>query len=217
MAKKYLDFLILRTVEEVKSSLSGSIKVVSFLNKPRIIVKNMIQSGGMVKSIWKKGLKKLVSYNKNPKTVLILGLGGGTAANLINQTFPQAKIIGIELDPIMIKLAKKYFNLDEIKNLKIINGEATKEIKSSKLKTKSFDLILVDLYIGDKVPFEAESPEFLKNLEKLISPRGMLIFNRLFYQKHKKKTEDFINKLEKVFSRIELTRAFSNLLVFAFR
>lgn len=214
MIKQYLNFLIPQTIEEIQSSLSGNIKVIKLFNKPRIIVNDMIQSGGLVELIWKKGIKKVQKFKSlKVQNVLILGLGGGTVTNLINQSFPQAKITGIEIDPAVIRLGKKHFGLGKIKNLKIIQADAVKYVNDYSLITNRYSLILVDLYIGDKVPKKAEAKEFLKNLKKLISKNGIIIFNRLFYQDHKKKTEEFIKKLDKYFPKIELIRIWSNLLV----
>ena len=210
-----------KTIQKTDSSISGKIQVVSFFGQPRIIVNNMIQSGGMVERIWKKGIEKILRY-KDIKIlrVLILGLGGGTVAKLINQKFPQAKITGIEIDPVMIKLGKKYFGLNKIKNLKIIQADAVhprggfRLLGGEKIK---YDLIIVDLYIGDKIPKKSESVKILKKLKKILSKNGLIIFNRLFYKEHRIMTESFIKKLDKYFENIELVRAWSNLLVFTSR
>ncbi len=140
---------------------------------------------------------------------LILGLGGGTAAKLVNQFWPEAKIVGIEIDPVIIGLAKKYFALGKISSLKIINADAAEWVK----RKEKFDLILVDVYLGDKVPKSCETKEFLKNIKKLISPGGFVIFNRLNYKEKKKETEDFIKKLEKIFPQVSLIQTPSNLLI----
>lgn len=207
-----------KTLKKTESPISGSIKVVSLFNKPRIIVGNMVQSGGMVEAIWKKGIGKLLEIEKDKgfklEKVLILGLGGGTATKLISYTFPKAEIVGIEIDPIILKLGKKYFDLNKIKKLKIINQDGVELVLNNKLKKVFFDLILVDLYIGDKIPKKSQSELFLNKLKRLIDKEGIIIFNRLFFKEHKKKTESFIKKLDKIFSNISLLRAYSNLLVY---
>jgi spermidine synthase len=202
-----------KLLAEVESPINGKIQVIKFLGKPRIIVNNLLQSGGMIELIWKKGVKVISNQKMVISNCLILGLGGGSAVNLINQYFPKAKITTIEIDPIMIKLGKKYFDLDKIKNLKIIINDALKTITNDQLPIAHYNLILVDLYLGHQFPPQAESPRFLKSLKKILTRKGRLIFNRLFYEKHKKSTEEFIRKLEPYFSKIELIRAWSNLLV----
>ena len=229
-----------KLLKEISSPINAKIQVISFLGKPRIFVNNMLQSGGLIESIWKKAIKKLNHQSLIINHCLILGLGGGSAAKLLDRSFPEIRITAIEIDPIMIRLGKKYFDLDKIKNLKIINNDAFQEVekmyqcidtliqkavktprrwpngllRGGEKKKNSFDLILVDLYLDNKFPKQAESSSFLKNLKKLLAKNGIIVFNRLFEKKDKKQVEKFIKKLDKYFSKIELERAFSNLLIF---
>jgi len=199
---------------ETKSSFNGKIKVTQFLGKTRIFADGLLQSGGLIKNIWKKAFdqKTVVRFKKKPKLkVLVLGLGGGTAVCLINQRYPDSAITAIEIDPLMISLGRKYFNLNNIKNLKIIKQDAVQWIDDCQQK---FDLIIVDLYCGDQFPVEAETEKFLKKISSLVLQKGLVIFNRLFYRHHRKQAEQFINKADKIFSKIFLVRAWSNLLVF---
>ena len=213
-------------IEEAVSSINSRIKVVSFLGRPRLISGGMLQSGGILESIWKKGINKLAKGQFDKRAnCLILGLGGGTLANLINQTFPKAKITAVEIDPVMIKLGRRYFGLDKIPDLEIICADAIEMVISNpRGLTKSsseveelveYDLIFVDLYLGDQFPREAETTEFLENIKKLLKNKGWVVFNRLFYGEHKEKAEKFIHRLEKYFSKIELIRTWSNLLIFS--
>lgn len=209
-----------KLLEEVQSPLNGLIQVKSIFGQPRILVNGMIQSGGLTEAIWKKGVKKISNLQPVRRqggllisNVLILGLGGGTAVQLINKYFPQAKITGVEIDPIMIKLGKKYFALDKITNLKIINTNALDFAKNYALHPTPYTLILVDLYLGNQFPVKAESKPFLMGLKKLVVQDGVIVINRLFEKKDKNQVKRFIKKLDNYFARIELIRAWSNLLV----
>jgi spermidine synthase len=213
-----------RLVEKIESPINGEVRIIKVFGRLSIEVEGIEQSGSFVKGIWKKGLKKIHNSKFIIHNSLILGLGGGSVAELVNNFWPEAKIVGIEIDPVIIKLAKKYFALNKIANLRIINDDAVKIIKKAKpasrqggLKKQNFDLILVDLYFGDRVLKETESPEFLENINRLISPNGLVIFNRLFYREKKKQTEVFIKKVKKIFLKTSFVHAFSNLLIFAQR
>lgn len=211
--KSFFSYFTPLKIKEVNSPINGKIEVREFLGKPRLIVKNLIQSGGLLEAIWKKGLKTINNKQLTINNILILGLGGGTAVQLVNQFFPKAKIIGVEIDPLMIQLAKKYFGLDNYKNLKIINQDAIKFCSKTPRMVNNFDLILVDLYFGDQIPEKSESETFLKNLKKKLNKKGIIIFNRLFYQQHQSKAEKYIKKLDQYFSKVKLIRIWSNLLI----
>ena len=213
MLVKIKSFLGKQLIEKVNSPISGEVRIFEVLGRPSMVVGGLEQSGAFIGGIWKKALKKLQN-SKTPKLqisdVLILGLGGGTVAKLVNKFWPDAKIVGLEIDPVVIELGKKYFALDKIPNLEIITADACEWTG----REKSFDLVLVDLYVGDQVPEKAKTQEFLKRVKQLLTPGGFAIFNRLFYKEKKKETEVFIKKLEKIFPRFSFVRTPSNLLIF---
>ncbi|OGD63711.1 hypothetical protein A2160_03435 [Candidatus Beckwithbacteria bacterium RBG_13_42_9] len=200
-----------RIIEEVFSPFNGPIQVVESFGQKKIMAGGLIQSGGVLGNIWDKGLREVISCQLPVNSILILGLGGGTVAQLVAAHWPAANIIGIEIDPVMIQLGKKYFDLDKLLKLRIIEADAIKYVASCHEK---FDLILIDLYRGEKVEPKSESPEFLKSLKSILATPGEVIVNRLFYEKHKELAQIFIGKAEVVFDKINLIRAWSNMLVF---
>jgi len=199
-----------RTVLKVNSPISGLIEVKEQLGSYSLYVQGLIQSGGMVKSLWWKAIKKVRPMLTINRQSLILGLGGGNAAHLINKFWPKAKIVGIEIDPEIIKIGKKYFCLDQISNLKIVKADALSWLKSS---SKRYSLILVDLYLGGQVSQKSETKEFIKKIQLKLKPQGVAIFNRLYYGQKKKETEVFIEKLGKFFPQLSFVRTASNLLI----
>ncbi len=57
---------------------------------------------------------------KNPglKSILVLGLGGGALCTYLHQAYPQFKVDGVEIDPTMVDLARKYFGFNPSENLR---------------------------------------------------------------------------------------------------
>ena len=156
----------------VDSKFNGQIKIKKYLWETSVWVGGFEQSGPLVKAVWQKALKNVTIA---PKSVLILGLGCGVAAKLISQKFPNALITGVEIDPVMIDVGKKYFDLGKIKRLKIICEDAKVFLKKNK---KKFDLILVDIYIGEKQVL----PNNLKFYKK---KNGVILLNELKDNKNK--------------------------------
>ena len=198
-----------KLVSAYKSNFNGLIKVYTQFNKYIITIDNLTQSGGLLIPIWRKGLKiAATQYKLSPTRSLILGLGGGTSAILINKLWPKTKILGIEIDPIMVKLAKKYFNLDSIKNLSI-------KITDAKTFNKGkYDLILVDTYQGKTYPDFAKSQSFFMHLKDMISPKGLIIFNRLNWGNNLQDINAQIKNLQKVFPKTKSHKILSNTLVY---
>lgn len=204
-----------RTVYKTESKISGPIEVKEQLGNYTLHVDGLIQSGGIIEGIWKKPLKQVTHNKLHVTRCLVLGLGGGTVVQLIKARWPEAKIIGVEIDPEIIKIGKKYFRLNEIKNLEIINADAVNWVKRFyvlKHRNKKFDLIIVDLYIGDRFSSQVASNEFLKNLKKLLSKNGIIIFNRLISPSED--LEGFEEKLRNCFSKINKLDTRTNLFLF---
>jgi hypothetical protein len=197
-----------KILEEVDSKFSGKIRVISGFGYKYIATGILTQSGGLVRDVWEPVIKTLNSQFSTLNSCLILGLAGGTIASMVAKSWHGIKITGVEIDPVMIRLGKKYLDLDKIPNLKIIVADAQQYVLDLDLR---LDLILVDMYIGDQLPAFIYSPKFLKRL-RLLSPH--VIFNHLFYDDHKRqKAGELVEKLKQIFPSVTLMRKLTNLLI----
>ena len=212
MKKSLKYFLSYYTIRQERSKYNGLIKVIMVFNMPRLIVGGMVQSGGLVRKIWDKGISKLKQENKKVNKALVLGFGCGDCAFRIKKYFPHALITGVEVDEKIIEIAKAYFNLNKLKNLNLVVEDGVKFVSNTKEK---YDLVLVDAYLGKKVPKVFKSERFFKNLIKVLNKDGMVVFNHLFFGKEKEKAKKMISDLENYFGKIKLVRVASNLLIFA--
>lgn len=153
------------------------IKVKKFLWQTSVWVSGFQQSGPLVENLWKKALDVIARNppagevtKQSSKNVLILGLGCGSSIKPLRKKFPDCQITGVEINPEMIEIGKKYFNLNKISNLKIKICDAKKFVFQTKQK---FDLILVDLYKGN-------IPEKQKiNYSKILNKNGVVLINHL--------------------------------------
>src|SRR5690606_20074881 len=101
-----------QVLETRSSQYSGQIQVIQEFGQPRIWAGGIPQTGGIVQSI----LKKHLTYMNNPNNLLLLGVGGGGILSEINKQFPECQITAVEIDPVMIDLAQKYFPLQRLTN-----------------------------------------------------------------------------------------------------
>ncbi len=206
---------------EFNSKYNGKIKLIEISNlfnnkkKYKVMAGGLLQSGSIITQLWTKPLKNIsISSSPNIKHILLLGLGGGTILSLLQNKFPNVSITAIEIDPIMIKIAKEYFETDKIPNLNIIQNDAFKYIQSLN-KNNKFDLILIDLFAGETQPNKMYKPQFINKIIQLIDNNGIIFINCLFFKKHKKKTENFIYSLTQNIKNknITLIRSLSNIFI----
>jgi len=215
----FFSFFFPQKIAQINSPTNGRIEVIEQFGEKSIRVQNLEQSGSMVEKIWEEGLKTLhaTCYMLNAPKILILGLGGGSAAKIINKYFPRAKILGIEIDPAMVKLGREYLNLSKYENLKIKIADVFKWLRAQKLNGSNhftqYDLILVDLFLGRKLPEEIESKEFLSKIKKLLTNEGIVIFNRLRSRDKEVEFQKFLEQLKKVYHQLKVIKPIANYLV----
>lgn len=125
-------------------------------------------------------LPALCRQSDKPLRILVLGVGGGAVIHMLNEFLSCEKIIGIELNPIHIKIAKKYFSLSA-ENIELIEADAISWIENStKNSTEKFDIIIDDLFFEeDNEPVKVAAPNatWFYNLYSLLKPNGLIIMN----------------------------------------
>ena len=115
------------------------------------------------------------------KRILVLGVGGGAVIHQYLHFFQPQGVTGIELDPIHLQVARKFFALNR-KNVSLINADAQawveKEVQRDTID--KYDIIIDDVFgeeNGDPVrAIPATGPWMLK-LAKLLNQNGVLICN----------------------------------------
>ena len=144
--------------------------------------KNTNYSYGSLQRILRRGLQSIGFENiKNLNSILVLGVAGGSVIKtLVNEINFKGEITGVEIDPEIISLAYKYFELDKIQNLKIIIDDASKFVQKT---DQTFDLIIIDIFQDNSMPEFLFETEFIKNTYSLLNSGGYLLFNTMINSK----------------------------------
>jgi len=191
------------TLEEADSPINGKISVVKSLGFGTYLqVGNLTQSGGVVSGIWKKTLLKIKTLINEPQNILILGLGGGSCAKLSRKLWPYSIITGVDFDKTIVELGVKYLDLGK-DSAEIVVSDAFEFVEKAVRNKNVYDLITVDLFVGQEFPVIFESDDFLKNVKSILSDGGIAVFNRLFFNEKRSQSMKFGEKLEKYFSKVE--------------
>jgi len=113
----------------------------------------------------------------NPKNILIIGLGGGTMSNTLQQIYPQTTITNVEIDPAVIKVARQYFGFFENQHVSSVIQDGRIFIKRAVIKKQQYDWIILDAFNGDYIPEHLLTQEFLQEAKSILSPNGILSAN----------------------------------------
>lgn len=195
-------FKLFQILAEAESPINGKIQVIKTFEGIRIVAGGISQSGWLVEKVWKAALKRIKKERPNVSNVCVLGLGGGSALKLINKYWPGAKITGVDIDPVMIDLGKKFLDLDKVSNLEIINSDAGRWVGDKVKAKRSFDLILIDLYTGVRIPEQFKEADFLEKIKKILSEGGVVAFNHLYSPQEREDAHKLHGRLRQVFSAV---------------
>ena len=174
--KKLLSYLFPITLKKVNSEINGKLEVNLINGKKTLDTPTSNYSYGALQKVLHKGLS-IIKFDSNVKKVLVLGLGAGSIIDTIRNDFKSAAYIElIENDPEVIKIAKDEFGINRFENINIINADAYDYVRTSSGK---FEVIIVDIFIGNIIPQKFTTPEFIHDLASILEPNGKIIYNSM--------------------------------------
>lgn len=144
------------------------------------------------------------------KRVLVLGVGGGSAIHMLRHFVMPEKIVGVELNPIHLSIAKRFFNLKH-KTIELIEDDAITWLEN--YKGDKFDMIIDDLFMekdGEPVSVVNANRKWFSLVLKNLNRSG--IFVRNFISKKELLasagiSNEYINR--KFLSVFQLTNSFN--------
>ncbi len=108
------------------------------------------------------------------RSVAILGNAAGTTARALGVFYPDATVDGVELDPAVSDVGRRYFGMDEIPQLRVHDADARPFLRRT---DRRFDLIVADAYHQPYVPFYLATREFFRLVRDRLEPGGILALN----------------------------------------
>jgi spermidine synthase len=112
------------------------------------------------------------------RKVLVLGLGGGSAARLVRAIAPRARIVGVEWNAEVIRAARRWFDLDAV-GVEIVHGDARRYLARCRA---GFDVVIDDLFVGSART--VRKPRWLIDTglaaaARRLRPGGLLVVNSI--------------------------------------
>jgi spermidine synthase len=113
-------------------------------------------------------------FRPDAKKILIIGLGGGSIPKKLQKEFPSLEMDVVEIDPEVIQMAKSHFNVRDGKNLRLHAQDGRLFLTRSKTQ---YDIILIDAYYSDAMPFHLATREFFELAQRKLTPNGIVVAN----------------------------------------
>jgi len=114
------------------------------------------------------------AFVDQPKSALVIGLGGGTIPSFLRKSYPAMKIDAVDIDPVVVEVARSHFGFKEDAQLKAHVADGRQFVEQSQ---ERYDLIFLDGFGADSVPAHLTTREFLGAVRKLLNPGGVVIGN----------------------------------------
>ncbi len=105
--------------------------------------------------------------------IAIIGLAGGTIARQAAEVFPNVIIDGFEIDPEIVSVGRKYFDMN-LSNLNVIVQDGRWGLAHSPAK---YDLICLDAFRPPYIPWHLTTQEFFQITADHLNPQGVLVIN----------------------------------------
>ncbi len=110
--------------------------------------------------------------------VLMIGLGAGSIAKtLIHQR--KRRIDVVEIDPVVVEIAQTHLGFDESDDcMQVICCDGRKFVESC--VPNSYDLVILDAYGPDQVPYDLSTRQFLCSVLRILVPDSGLVAANVF-------------------------------------
>lgn len=208
--KKYFSYLNVIPERTYQSTYNGVLEI-NWLNGKKILdTKNTNYSYGNLGKVLQKGLKSVTTDFRSEETsILILGLGGGDVVKQLRNNFKShGTITAVEIDPVVIEIALKEFDIIPNSKMEIVNNDANVFLKYTK---EHYNLIIVDLFNDVTIPDFVFQPEFIKSVYNVLDFNGSIIFNTFILSDvHKVRNKKFVENLKRYFSVEEFANLYGH-------
>lgn len=111
-----------------------------------------------------------------PTRLLMIGFGGGQISNYLFERVPGLEIDGVDIDPEVIRLARKYFDVPDDPRYRTHAADGRLFVEQAATEP-GWDMILLDAFRGVFVPLHLKTREYYQTLLEHLSPQGVVVAN----------------------------------------
>jgi spermidine synthase len=115
-----------------------------------------------------------LAYKPDAKKVLMIGLGGASTQKRIWRDFRDVELTTVELDPEVVETAYRWFKLPHDRRLPIEVDDGRRFLQRHDAR---YDVIFVDAFYADGVPFHLTTLEFVELMRDRLTPGGVIATN----------------------------------------
>jgi len=121
-----------------------------------------------------RNMLAVLAFCPQAQSCLVLGLGGGSIPRMLLAARPRIEVEAVENDPAVVGLASCYFNIRAMPRLAIHLEDAAAFLRRC---TSQYGIIVIDTYVGERMPDQCTTREFIRDARKCLLDDGVLAVN----------------------------------------
>lgn len=115
-------------------------------------------------------------WQPHPRRILLIGLGGGRLQMVLHHYLERVTLHTVELDPLVVETAKRFFGIVQDGRQQIIVQDGRDYLRQTAGR-RAYDLILLDAYRVEGVPYHLTTQEFYTECRACLAPGGVVASN----------------------------------------
>lgn len=115
-----------------------------------------------------------LAFDDGEGRALAIGLGGGTFPMLLRRAKPAYAIDAVEIDPVVVAVAKDFFAVVPDGKLALIVDDGARFVTNT---NQRYDLAFVDAYSSDGVPPHLATSAFFRSVRERLAEAGVAVIN----------------------------------------
>lgn len=127
---------------------------------------------------WALAAPLVLLPERRRRRVLMLGLGAGSVATVVRILDPDARIVGVELDRDVVRLARRHFGLDALE-VEVVVDDVFRYLRTAR---ERFDLIVEDVFVGGLRSVHKPAGLLDEGYERIgshLAPHGLAVSNTI--------------------------------------
>jgi spermidine synthase len=115
-----------------------------------------------------------LALQPDPKRAINIGLGGGSFSKRLARDYEGATVDGVDIDPDVVSVARRFFDVPDDQRLRLHAVDGRRFIRQA---PDTYDLVFLDAYNADTIPFHLTTREFYREIASRLSPGGVVVSN----------------------------------------
>jgi spermidine synthase len=128
----------------------------------------------------------------------IIGLAAGTIAHQFTQVYGPVPIDGVEIDPAIVDVGRRYFGMNE-PNLHVYVQDGRTFLETTQAQ---YDVVAIDAFQQPYIPFQLTTREFFTTIRSHLSSTGVVALNTAHTTHDYRLVQAFVNTMSQVFPRV---------------